>query len=447
MCAGEYRMLIAINLFLQTLTITIGTFMVERYVLLEPAMEPKRQRLFYIISFTAVIIAFFLIGDAAQYVALLFGGLNIFLGRSKHRFIGFFMVIPLIGIMDGAAAPIIFVNTLLGTGYEDSGTQAGILIVYLVIMALLAVFYFRGKKWREWFGENMKNRRLRVSEYALIWVSGVVMMICSNIGSHVSLTEADLMSESVEETVGLLFGVYEIMAFMLTITIVVLIMQGNRRTFYHAKVSGMQFSIIATMADIVENRDENTGGHIKRTAKYVEIIAKKLQEQNAFPDTLTEQYLADMIVAAPLHDIGKIHIPDAILNKPGKLTDEEYEIIKTHAAAGRDVLLKAKSQLGEFDYLNTAIEMAEYHHEWWNGKGYPNAIAGDEIPLCARIMAVADVFDALTARRCYKDAMPLETAYRIIREETGTHFDPVVADAFFASREEIEAAMQESDLF
>lgn len=230
-----------------------------------------------------------------------------------------------------------------------------------------------------------------------------------------------------------------ITAFILTITIIVLIVQGNKRSYYHEQVSDMQFNIITTMADIVESRDGNTGGHIRRTARYVEAIAKTLRKQGAFPDILTDQYMADMIVAAPLHDIGKIHVSDLILNKPGRLTEEEFEIMKSHAAEGRDLLLRAKQQLGESSYLNIAIDIAAYHHEWWNGKGYPDQIAGEAIPLCARIMAVADVFDALVSKRCYKNAMPVEKAYSIIREESGTHFDPVVVDAFFDSICQIEA--------
>ena len=194
--------------------------------------------------------------------------------------------------------------------------------------------------------------------------------------------------------------------------------------------------MITFMAEVVENRDDNTGGHIRRTAAYVEEIAKELKRQGAYPELLSERYMRDMIVAAPLHDIGKIHIPDAVLNKPGRLTEEEFTIMKTHTTAGEELLERAREELGEYGYLNTAVEMAAYHHEWWNGKGYPYGISGEEIPLCARIMAVADVFDALTSKRCYKDAMPLEKAYAIIKEESGTHFDPVVAAAFLRQQGE-----------
>lgn len=209
------------------------------------------------------------------------------------------------------------------------------------------------------------------------------------------------------------------------------------------QISKFQHNIIITMADIIESRDENTGGHIKRTAAYVEIIARKLQQDGKFPEVLTDSYINDMIVAAPLHDMGKIHVSDTILNKNGRLTDEEFSIMKSHTTAGKAMLENATETLGVFSYLSVAIDMANFHHEWWNGKGYPQGLSGEEIPVCARIMAVADVFDALISKRCYKDAMPLEKAYSIIREETGTHFDPVVAEAFFASTEEIEKALRE----
>ena len=235
----------------------------------------------------------------------------------------------------------------------------------------------------------------------------------------------------------LFVGISSISAFIMSVTIIVLIMQGNKRSFYHERVSRMQSGMITFMAEVVENRDDNTGGHIRRTAKYVEDIAKELRRQGVYSDTLTDRYMSDMVVAAPLHDIGKIHIPDAVLNKPGRLTEEEFEIMKTHTTAGEELLIRAKEELGESEYLNTAVEMAAYHHEWWNGKGYPYGRSGEEIPLCARIMAVADVFDALTSKRCYKNAMPLEKAYAIIREESGTHFDPAVVEAFFVAVENI----------
>ena len=209
------------------------------------------------------------------------------------------------------------------------------------------------------------------------------------------------------------------------------------------KLTDMQHNVIVTMADIIESRDENTGGHIKRTAVYVRLIADKLKEKGQFSDILTEDYIENMSVAAPLHDMGKIHVPDSILNKKGRLTEEEFTIMQSHTGAGKELLERASEQIGSFDYLEIALQMADCHHEWWNGNGYPNHLKGEEIPLCARIMAVADVFDALVSKRCYKEGMPLEKALSIIQEETGTHFDPVVSEAFFDCIEEVKKVLEE----
>lgn len=203
----------------------------------------------------------------------------------------------------------------------------------------------------------------------------------------------------------------------------------------------MQASVIENMADLVENRDGSTGGHIKRTAEYVKIVTKELFREKKFTDEIDEHFIFNIVTAAPLHDIGKISIPDVILNKPGRYTDEEYNIMKTHTTAGRKALQKAVKTMGNSPYLNMAINMAQSHHEWWNGKGYPEGIKGEEIPLCARIMAIADVFDAIVSKRCYKDAVPLDKAYTIIREESGTHFDPIVVEAFFNAQDKIEEAL------
>ena len=211
------------------------------------------------------------------------------------------------------------------------------------------------------------------------------------------------------------------------------------------KLTDMQHNVIVTMADIIESRDENTGGHIKRTAVYVRLIADKLKEKGLFPEILTEEYIENMSVAAPLHDMGKIHVPDSILNKKGRLTDEEFSIMKTHTGVGKELLEQASEQIGTFDYLEIALQMADSHHEWWNGNGYPHHLVGEEIPLCARIMAVADVFDALVSKRCYKDGMPLEKALSIIKEETGTHFDPVVSEAFLECIEDVKKVLEEQN--
>lgn len=206
----------------------------------------------------------------------------------------------------------------------------------------------------------------------------------------------------------------------------------------------MQNALIMVLADMVERRDQSTGDHIRKTASYCTIIADEMAKKGYYKDILTEEYVQNTISAAPLHDIGKIAIPDAVLNKPGKLTDEEFEKMKTHTVVGGEVISKIMDRMkgAEVTYLPIARDVALYHHEKWNGKGYPKGLKGEEIPLCARIMAVADVFDALTSERSYKKPFPLEKAISIIEEGAGEHFDPLVVDAFKSALDDIKMILE-----
>ena len=200
-----------------------------------------------------------------------------------------------------------------------------------------------------------------------------------------------------------------------------------------ARITRMQDEIIINFAEMVEARDTSTGDHIKKTAFYVEAIAEELQKEGKFSDILTDTYKDKLKRSAPLHDIGKIAVSDLILNKPGKLTDEEFAIMKSHTTQGMKILSKIEANANntmDDNYLKESIEMAHYHHEKWDGSGYPTGIKGEEIPLSARIMAVADVFDALVAERVYKKPFTYEKAMAIITEGSGKHFDPVVVEAF-----------------
>ncbi|MCR4891690.1 MAG: HD domain-containing protein [Lachnospiraceae bacterium] len=202
-------------------------------------------------------------------------------------------------------------------------------------------------------------------------------------------------------------------------------------------ISKMQNSLIMVLADMVESRDQNTGEHVRKTAAYVKAILLKMRELGIHADVLTDEYISNVVSSAPLHDIGKIAVPDAILNKPGKLDELEFDIMKTHTTAGKLVIDRVIEQVPESSYLTEAREIAHHHHEKWNGQGYPDGLAGEDIPLSARVMAVADVFDALVSIRVYKKPMSLEKALGIIREETGSHFDPEVSRAFFAAEDEV----------
>ena len=192
----------------------------------------------------------------------------------------------------------------------------------------------------------------------------------------------------------------------------------------------MQDGLIITMADMVENRDSDTGDHIQKTALYVRTILRGLKRKGYYQDELTPQYMEYVEKSAPLHDVGKIRIPDAVLNKPGRLTPEEFEIMKTHTTIGKEIIEKAISTVEGENYLKEARNMAAYHHERWDGKGYPEGLSGEDIPLSARVMAVADVFDALCSKRIYKPALPLEEALKIIEEGKGSQFDPKCVEVF-----------------
>ena len=212
-------------------------------------------------------------------------------------------------------------------------------------------------------------------------------------------------------------------------------------------IATFQSGMINVMADLVESRDKSTGTHIKNTAAYVEIICEQMIKDGIYADVVDEDFKNNVVASAPMHDIGKIKISDTILNKPGRFEPDEYEIMKTHAEEGaliiRSVKKTVESQALKENYLGEAENMAHYHHEKWNGEGYPCGLKGEEIPLSARIMAVADVFDALVSKRVYKPGMPFDKATGIIKESSGEHFDPKVVEAFIHAEEKVRAVTAE----
>ena len=198
----------------------------------------------------------------------------------------------------------------------------------------------------------------------------------------------------------------------------------------------MQEHMISGMANLIENRDLDTGEHISRTSAYVKTLAEDARKDGVYDEEIDERFVSLMHTLAPMHDIGKVVVPDDILKKPEKLTDEEFEVMKRHAAVGGTVIREVLSGVTDEEYLSFASDIATYHHEWWDGTGYPEGLKGEDIPLSARIMAIADVFDALISERCYKKPMPREKAFQIIREEAGSHFDPKLASVFLKHKDE-----------
>lgn len=207
--------------------------------------------------------------------------------------------------------------------------------------------------------------------------------------------------------------------------------------FSNKHIKNVQRKVISSFANLVESRDNYTGEHIKRTTKYVEVIARELLAKGLYANELTEKNIELFVSAAPLHDLGKIHVPDYILSKPSKFTPEEFEKMKIHAEEGKKLIEENLSGVESDEYLDCAKIMALCHHEKWDGNGYPNKISGTDIPLCARIMAAADVLDALLSRRQYKDPMSIDQAMDIFKQSRGSHFEPCIVDAVLMCKDKI----------
>ena len=201
--------------------------------------------------------------------------------------------------------------------------------------------------------------------------------------------------------------------------------------------SGVMDTVVLGMASVIESRDNSTGHHVRRASKCVALFVKKLKDDSEF--AIDDSFAVCVAKAAPMHDLGKLEIPDAVLQKPGRFTPDEYELMKSHSRYGAALTYEVLSETYNQNFIRIAINMAHFHHEKWDGSGYPKGLAGEKIPLEARIMAIADVFDALVSKRCYKEEFSYDEAFRISEDSLGTHFDPRLGRAFLAIRGEVEA--------
>lgn len=225
----------------------------------------------------------------------------------------------------------------------------------------------------------------------------------------------------------------------------------EQNTFLEAEVARrlsenllIQEASIRALARLAETRDSETGNHLRRTQEYVRVLAKQLQSRPRFAALLSDHNIDLISRSAPLHDIGKVGIPDHILLKPGKLTPEEWEVMKTHAQLGSEAIGQAERDAEKpVEFFALAKEITRWHHEKWDGSGYPDGLTGEAIPVSARLMALADVFDALICRRVYKPPMPFTQARDIIVAERGRHFDPEIVDAFLAVFAKFEAIAEQ----
>lgn len=209
------------------------------------------------------------------------------------------------------------------------------------------------------------------------------------------------------------------------------------------KIIQFQEQTIISLSNLCENRDTETGEHAMRTSMFVEMLAHQTLKDNLYSDVLNEDFIKLMVKAAPMHDIGKIVVSDTVLKKNGKLDNNEYESMKLHTKEGGRIVNQIIGFSDDKDYVKIAIDMAQSHHERWDGTGYPKKLAGGQIPLSARFMAIADVFDALVFERCYKKPIPPKEAFEIIESESGTHFDPILVKEFLKIKDDILRVISE----
>ncbi len=219
--------------------------------------------------------------------------------------------------------------------------------------------------------------------------------------------------------------------------------QTERIIDHENQINQIQMEMIGAMAKVIESRDGGTGEHVRRTSRYVALLAELLQKEEYTKREMTEYYVDILCRAAFMHDIGKIKVDDAILKKPGRFTQEEFAKMKIHAEAGGEIIRSTMGGAKEKDYVEIAADVAMYHHERWDGRGYPKGLSGEAIPLGARIMALADVFDGLTSARRYKKAMNAEEAFSIIEEESGKQFDPELAKVMLANKDIFRKQLKE----
>ena len=318
--------------------------------------------------------------------------------------------------------------------------RAGILLPFIVNLAVVILFIPK----LEYRHGEITNYSMGISAYtcfimvALYMLGTVVLLITGrkSMGHNKLITVTTCIAAAIA------VAVYQMICpqALVTCLVPVFVILGtylNMENPLFLKLQAHNREMVMGFATLVENKDGSTGGHIRRTTTYVEMLARELKKHDLYSDELTEDYISNLVMAAPMHDIGKIAIPDAILQKPGKLTDEEYEVMKTHSEKGGEIIEETFKTMGDDEYGKIAYQVARYHHEKWNGRGYPDGLVQNDIPLCARIMAVADVFDAVSAKRCYRDAMPLDKCFEIIQNGSGQDFDPFIADVFLDMKEEI----------
>ena len=401
----------------------------------------RRQKAWYLITFISVMFT-----SASEFISLKYGG-------AGSAFVIPMTVMTAVEFTITPMLPVFFAGAL---GMHKEAKIAGLLFGLNGIAEFISVF----NGWIFYYDETSKYFR---GEFYLIYeISYVVSMVFLIVSMFFvgrrykkrdAVTVVMIVVVMAAGVLPLILGkIYTdylgigISACMCYIYYNDLVQQDNKRELVlrQKKLTDMQDRIISGMANIIENRDIETGGHVSRTSAYVKTLAEDARKDGVYKDLLTDRFTDMLYMLAPMHDIGKISISDEILKKPGRLTAEEYEEMKKHASAGGALVRSVLNGITDEEYVMFAADIATYHHERWDGKGYPEGLSGEDIPLSARITAFADVFDALVSKRCYKEPVSADEAFRIIEEESGSHFDPNLAKVFISHKEDFIKIMNGS---
>lgn len=365
----------------------------------------------------------------------------------------FSLLLTIITVLQFSLAPLLGVFFSGALGFRISGkVSIGFFIVNLAVEAAAApfglIFYFDSAGYHR--GEFFII-------YEVFYILSLVFLIISMISVGRKFRHRDFYT-IIMLVVILVAGIIPMTFFKINVTYIAVAICASLCYIYYndlvqqdiqaelvenqKMISGMQENIISGLANLIENRDLETGEHIARTVEYVRILSENARKDGVYTELLDDRFISLMCTLAPLHDIGKIVVSDNLLKKPGKLTPEEFEKMKMHASVGGSVVRQVLNGVTDEEYLKFASDIATFHHEKWNGSGYPNGMKGEEIPLSARIMAVSDVFDALVSKRCYKAAIPVKDAVEIIKSESGSHFDPKLVEVFLRHEDEFVKAAE-----
>ncbi len=315
---------------------------------------------------------------------------------------------------------VILIGIHLGICYAGTKIEINLYMAYAIVPAISCLYFSK------WF-------TIRIGE-----VCYCMMLLSLGLRATVEADKMNKLKDSSEQISSFewfgLYGFRMTIEYLVMFVVLLLLVSKIEDTIIstlakNKQMKRMQKQLIAGFANFMESKDENTGFHIRRTADYAKMIAEELVRNGYHKDELTPKVIDDLVIAAPLHDAGKVYVPDSILQKEGELTPEEYEIVKSHTTEGGRLIEMNLSNLTDRELYTAIKDVALCHHEWWNGSGYPHGYRGESIPLLARIVAAADTLDALLSQRSYKPSMDISQVMEVFRKEKGTHFEPCIAIA------------------